>query len=77
MAIMDRDKPIAGQFAGVEAVLDVGGSMGTREMYDAALDAKLWQILGTGLDHVDLEDRQVIAGRVREGERRLPRGSRR
>ena len=54
LVIYDRNKPIAEQFVGVEAVLDVGGSVGTREMYDAAKDALLWQILGTGLDHIDV-----------------------
>ncbi len=54
LAIYDRTQPLAPQFTGVEVVLDVGGSVGTREMYDAATDARLWQILGTGLDHVDL-----------------------
>jgi len=54
LAIYDDSTPLATQFAGVEAVLDVGGSVGTRPMYDAAKDAKLWQILGTGLDHVDI-----------------------
>jgi len=54
LAIYDGSKPLAEQFDGVEAVLDIGGSVGTREMYDAAKDARLWQILGTGLDHVDL-----------------------
>ncbi len=55
LAIYDDGKPLADQFEGVEAVLDVGGSVGTREMYDAAKDARLWQVLGTGLDHVDVE----------------------
>ena len=54
LVVYDRSKPLAEQFAGVEAVLDVGGSIGTRAMYDAAKDARLWQILGTGLDHVDI-----------------------
>jgi phosphoglycerate dehydrogenase-like enzyme len=54
LAIYDHTKPLAPQFAGVEAVLDTGGSVGTRPMYDAAQDAKLWQVLGTGLDHVDI-----------------------
>ena len=26
----------------------------TRPMYDAARDARLWHILGTGVDHVDI-----------------------
>lgn len=54
LAIYDRDQPLARQFEGVEAVLDTGGSVGTRPMYEAAREARLWQILGTGLDHVDL-----------------------
>ena len=54
LRIYDRGQPLAGQFAGVEAVLDVGGSVGTREMYDIAQSVVLWQILGTGLDHVDV-----------------------
>ena len=54
LAIYDKDRPLANQFAGVEAVLDMGGSVGTREMYDAATDARLWQIIGTGLDHIDV-----------------------
>lgn len=54
LAIYDRRAPLAAQFAGIDVVLDVGGSVGTRAMYDAARDAKLWQILGTGLDHVDV-----------------------
>lgn len=54
LAVYDRSKPPAAQFAGVDVVLDLGGSVGTRELYDAAADAKLWQIIGTGLDHVDV-----------------------
>lgn len=55
LAILDKEAPIPDQFAGIEAVLDLGGSVGTKEMYDAAVDARLWQILGTGLDHIDLD----------------------
>ncbi|MDP6114686.1 MAG: NAD(P)-dependent oxidoreductase [Planctomycetota bacterium] len=55
LVVFGSTAPIAEQFAGVEAVVDVGGSVGTREMYDAATDARLWQILGTGLDHIDLD----------------------
>jgi phosphoglycerate dehydrogenase-like enzyme len=54
LAIYDPGKPFSEQFAGVEAVLDLGGSAGTRAMYDAAKDAVLWQIIGSGLDHVDI-----------------------
>jgi len=54
MAFFDPAKPLAPQFAGIEAVVDPGGAAGTRALYDAANDAKLWQIAGTGLDHVDV-----------------------
>lgn len=54
--ILDYDKPIAPQFDGVDVVIDHGGSAGTREMADAASGVvRLWQILGTGFDHFDLE----------------------
>ena len=55
LAIYDETQPLAPQFIGVEAVIDHGGSIGTREMMDAATDAALWQILGTGFDHFDLD----------------------
>jgi phosphoglycerate dehydrogenase-like enzyme len=54
LAIYDPSKPLEPQFKGVEVVIDNGGSVGTRAMYDAAPQARLWQILGTGLDHVDV-----------------------
>ena len=54
LIIYDNNKPLAEQFEGVEVVLDTGGSVGTRQMYDAAKDVRLWQVLGTGLDHVDI-----------------------
>ena len=54
--ILDYDQPIAPQFDGVDVVIDHGGSAGTREMADAAVGkVRLWQILGTGFDHFDLE----------------------
>ncbi|RKU13448.1 hypothetical protein C6502_03545 [Candidatus Poribacteria bacterium] len=54
--ILDYDKPIAPQFEGVDVVIDHGGSAGTREMADAAVGkVRLWQILGTGFDHFNLE----------------------
>ena len=54
LAVYDESKPLADQFRGMEVVLDTGGSVGTHEMMDAAVDCRLWQILGTGLDHVDV-----------------------
>lgn len=53
--IFDKTQDIAPQFAGIEAVVDHGGSVGTRAMMDAATEVKLWQILGTGFDHFDLD----------------------
>ena len=42
LLVFDETRPIAEQFRGVDAVLDVGGSVGTREMYDAATDARFF-----------------------------------
>ena len=53
--VFDYDQPLAPQFKGIDAVIDHGGSAGTRAMVDAASDARLWQILGTGFDHFDLD----------------------
>jgi phosphoglycerate dehydrogenase-like enzyme len=49
--------PQAEQFRDVGVVVDQGGSVGTHDMVDAAAEAgvKLWQVLGTGLDHVDID----------------------
>ena len=55
LRIFDHQRPLAPQFEGVEVVIDHGGSAGTREMVDAATSVRLWQILGTGLDHFDLD----------------------
>jgi phosphoglycerate dehydrogenase-like enzyme len=55
MRIMDYSAPIPPQFEGVDVVIDHGGSAGSREMVDAATSARLWQILGTGFDHFDLD----------------------
>ena len=52
---IDFAEPLAPQFEGIDVVVDMGGSVGTREMMDAAVDAKLWAVVGTGLDHVDLD----------------------
>ena len=53
----DAEKPLVPQFEGVAVVIDHGGSAGTRPQMDAAAKAgvQLWQILGTGFDHFDLE----------------------
>ena len=56
VCLYDPAKGMAGQFEGVDVVVDQGGSVGTRALIDAALAArvKLWQVLGTGVDHVDV-----------------------
>ena len=53
--VLDENADLSTQFADVDVVIDQGGSVGTREMMDAATSAQLWQILGTGFDHFDLE----------------------
>ena len=56
LKILDYSQPLAPQFEGVEVVIDQGGSAGTREMADiAAGKVRLWQILGTGIDHFDMD----------------------
>jgi phosphoglycerate dehydrogenase-like enzyme len=56
LAIYDYSRAVPAQFAGVDVVIDLGGSWGTRPMADAAAGSvKLWQILGNGFDHFDLE----------------------
>lgn len=55
LLLYDPDLPLAPQFESVDVVIDFGGSMGTREMADASGGVKLWQVLGNGIDHFDLE----------------------
>ena len=50
----DRTRPLNPQFASVDALLDLGGRAATREMFAAAPNLKLWQIVGVGYDAVDL-----------------------
>ncbi len=56
IAMFDFEKPAAAQFRDIGVVVELGGNTGTHELVDAALTAgvKLWQIMGTGLDHVDV-----------------------
>lgn len=55
--LYDAKAPLDPQFAGVGVVVDQGGSVGTRPLMLAAKrnGVKLWQVLGTGLDHVDVD----------------------
>jgi len=54
--LFDRSRPVAPQFEGLDVVIDQGGNHGTHELIDAACEVgvKLWQVLGTGLDHTDV-----------------------
>ncbi len=63
IGLYDPEAPAAPQFEGVDAVVEVGGAVSTPELRDlgAAGDLLLWQILGTGLDDVD------VAGFLRRG----------
>jgi phosphoglycerate dehydrogenase-like enzyme len=56
LALLDAAAPLAEQFAGVRAVVDQGG-WGTRPMIDAgaAAGVELWQVIGTGLDHTEVD----------------------
>ena len=56
LRILDYSQSIAQQFEGVDVAIDHGGSAGTREMADvAAGKVRLWQILGTGIDHFEMD----------------------
>jgi D-3-phosphoglycerate dehydrogenase len=55
VALYDTSRPFADQLSGVRVVVDQGG-WGTHVMADAAAAAhvELWQVIGTGLDHIDV-----------------------
>ncbi len=55
--LWDPDAPFGPQIRDAQVVVDQGGSVATRAMIDAgaAAGVKLWQVLGTGLDHVDVQ----------------------
>src|SRR5262245_37977161 len=54
VVLYDHNAPVADQFRNIDVVVDQGG-WGTRSMIDAANgSAKLWQVIGTGLDHLDV-----------------------
>jgi phosphoglycerate dehydrogenase-like enzyme len=58
-AVFDPDQPLADQLAGVEVVVDQGGHA-TKAQIDAgaAAGVRLWQVLGTGVDHTEVEHMQ-------------------
>jgi phosphoglycerate dehydrogenase-like enzyme len=55
-SVFDPEAPVASQFESADVVIEHGGGYSTPEMWDAAAAAgvKLWQITGTGVDHVDV-----------------------
>jgi phosphoglycerate dehydrogenase-like enzyme len=55
ISVFDHSQPLAPQLADADVVIDLGGSVGTHAMLDAARSVRLWQILGTGLDHFDMD----------------------
>ena len=57
VVLWDADAPFGPQIRDAQVVVDQGGGVGTRAMIDAgaAAGVKLWQVLGTGLDHVDVQ----------------------
>jgi phosphoglycerate dehydrogenase-like enzyme len=55
LSIYDSSLPMQSQFSSVDVVIDFGGSMGTDAMADVASSVSLWQVLGNGIDHFNLE----------------------
>lgn len=56
VALLDLERPLEPQFEGVRVVVDQGGHA-KRDVIDAgaAAGVELWQVLGTGLDHSEVE----------------------
>ena len=55
LVLCDADTPLASQFDKTAVVIDYGGRSATNEMADQAVSVRLWQILGTGFEHLDLD----------------------
>ena len=56
VVLYDPNSPMPPQFRDAEVVVDQGG-WGTHEMIDTAIASgvKLWQVIGTGLNHIDVK----------------------
>jgi phosphoglycerate dehydrogenase-like enzyme len=54
-SVYDPTQPLVAQFSNIDVVIDHGGSVSTAAMMAAATHVRLWQVLGTGFDHFDLE----------------------
>jgi D-3-phosphoglycerate dehydrogenase len=55
LLVFDREAPLGPQFQHADVVIDSGGSVGTRAMLDAAPRVRLWQIMGSGYEHFDVD----------------------
>ena len=57
LKLFDPTAPLEEQFRGAEVIVDQGGVVGTPEMIELAArnGVKLWQVLGTGLDHTPVD----------------------
>ena len=55
LIFFDHSAELEPQFDNIDVVIDLGGSVGTRRMLHAAKSARLWQVLGYGLDHFELD----------------------
>ena len=54
VALYDSKGSIPEQFGGAQVVVDQAG-WASHEMVDSAKSVKLWQVIGTGLDHLDVK----------------------
>lgn len=56
VTLFDPERALPEQFSGIDVVVELGGISHTPEMIRTAVVAgvKLWQISGTGMDHVDI-----------------------
>jgi phosphoglycerate dehydrogenase-like enzyme len=55
VTIFDPAAALEPQLQDADVVIDSGGSVGTRAMLHAATRVRLWQIMGSGFEHFDLE----------------------
>ena len=76
LTVLDRRRNLPEQFKRTIVVLDQGGHA-NREIIDVGAEAgvELWQILGTGLDHAEVDYILSKGIRVSEYARRVQRNS--
>src|SRR5579872_6410009 len=54
LVFYDYSRQAKQQLAGIDVIVDQGGIHGTREIGECVDGVRLYQILGTGFDHLDL-----------------------